>query len=184
MKVTGITTHILGYDYDRPWGSARVWFERQRAVLVEVATDAGITGWGATSAPPEVCRAAIDGVLAPLVVGRDPFDTEIIWSEAFHRIKTHGLSGVLVECLSGVDTALWDVKGRALGVPVHRLLGGRVRDRVPAYATGFYFTQDEDQTRVAIEEGRRFYEQGFRAMKVKLGLGVARDVERFGAVRR
>ena len=184
MKVTQLITHILGYDYDRPWGSARVWFERQRAVLVEVLTDEGIVGWGASSAPPEVCRAAIDGVLAPLVVGRDPFDSEAIWSDVYHRVKTHGTRGVLIECLSAVDTALWDVKGKALGVPVHRLLGGRVRDRVPAYATGFYFTRDEDQTRVAVEEGRRFYEQGFRAMKVKLGLGVARDVERFRAVRR
>ncbi|MCC6175790.1 MAG: mandelate racemase/muconate lactonizing enzyme family protein [Chloroflexi bacterium] len=183
MKVTQIATHILGYDYDRPWGSARVWFERQRAVIVEVLTDEGIVGWGASSAPPEVCRVSMDSVLAPLVVGQDPFNSERIWSDAYHRVKTHGTRGVLLECLSAVDTALWDIKGKALGVPVHRLLGGRVRDRVPAYATGFYFTQDEDQTRVAIEEGRRFYEQGFRAMKVKLGLGVARDVERFRAVR-
>lgn len=184
MKVTQIITHIVGYEYDRPWGSARVWFDRQRAVLVEVLTDEGVTGWGASSAPPAVCRAAMDSVLAPLVVGRDPFDSEAIWSDVYHRVKTHGTRGVLIECLSGVDTALWDIKGKALGVPVHKLLGGKIRDRVPAYATGFYFTQDADQVRVAVEEGHRFYEQGFRAMKVKLGLGVARDVERFGAVRR
>jgi D-galactarolactone cycloisomerase len=184
VKVTQILTHVLGYDYDRPWGSARVWFERQRAVLVEVLTDEGIVGWGACSAPPEVCKAALDGILAPQVVGRSPLDSEAVWNEIYHRVKTHGTRGVLIECLSAIDTALWDIKGRALGVPTYELLGGRLRERVPAYATGFYFTQDEDQTRVAVEEGRRFYDQGFRAMKVKLGLGIACDIERFSTVRR
>jgi D-galactarolactone cycloisomerase len=184
VKVTEIKTHIVGFTYDRPWGSARAWFEQARSALVEVVTDEGIVGWGAPGAPPEVCRVAIDTVLAPRVVGQDPFQSEVIWGDVFHRVKSHGTAGVLIECLSGIDTALWDIKGQATGLPVHKLLGGRIRDRVPAYATGFYFTSDPDQVRVAIEEARRFYEEGFRAMKVKLGLGIARDVERFGAVRR
>jgi D-galactarolactone cycloisomerase len=184
VRVTEVKTHIVGFTYDKPWGSARVWFERSRSILVEVLTDEGLVGWGSCSAPPDVARAGIESYVAPRVVGRDPFQAEAIWAELFHGMKSHGTSGVLIEALSGVDIALWDLKGKAVGLPVHLLLGGRMRDRAPAYATGFYFTGDEDQTRVAIEEGRRFYEEGFRAMKVKLGLGVRKDAERFAAVRR
>jgi D-galactarolactone cycloisomerase len=183
VKVERINTYILGYDYDRPWGSARVWFQKATQFVVEVITDDGIVGWGTTSSPPVVSRAAIESVLAPLIIGQDPFQSEVLWTEMYHRVKDQGTKGVMIGAISALDTALWDIKGKALGQSVSALLGGRLRERVPAYATGFYFTQDEDQLRVIADEAVRFKEQGFTAMKVKLGAGVDEDVRRVRRVR-
>lgn len=183
MKVERINTYILGYDYDRPWGSARVWFTKATQFLVEVITDDGIVGWGTTSSPPIVSRAAIESILAPIVIGQDPFQSEVLWTEMYHRVKDQGTKGVMIGAISALDTALWDIKGKALGEPISRLLGGRLRERVPAYATGFYFTQDDDQLRVIADEAVRFQQQGFTAMKVKLGAGVDEDVRRVRRVR-
>ena len=183
MKIDRIATFILGYDYDEPWGSARVWFERATQFLVEVTTDDGITGWGTCSGPPAVSRAAIETVLGPMLQGQDPFQSEVLWGEMYHRVKDQGTKGVMIGAISALDTALWDIKGKALGLPIHTLLGGKQRDRVPAYATGFYFTRDPDQVSVAVKEAGRFRDQGFTAMKVKLGLGVAQDSERVRRVR-
>lgn len=183
MKVEKIATYILGYDYERPWGSARVWFTKATQFLVEVITDDGIVGWGTTSSPPAVSRAAIESVLAPIVIGQDPFQSEVLWTAMYHRVKDQGTKGVMIGAISALDTALWDIRGKALGQPISRLLGGRLRERVPAYATGFYFTEDDDQLRVIADEAIRFQQEGFTAMKVKLGAGVDEDVKRVRRVR-
>lgn len=183
MAVSEIRTYILGYDYDKPWGSARVWFTHATQFLVEVRTDDGVVGWGTCSSPPTVVRAAIETVLAPLLIGQDPLQTDVLWSRMYHAVKDQGTKGVMIGAISALDTALWDIKGKVLGQPIHTLLGGKHRDSVPVYATGFYFTQDEDQVQVGAEEAVRFKEEGFTAMKVKLGLGIQKDIERVRAVR-
>lgn len=185
MKIADVKTYVLGYAYDKPWGSARVWFERATQLLVEVRTDDGIVGWGTAGSKSEipVIRTAIDAVLAANVVGRDPFDSEALWNEMYHKVKDGGTKGIMISAISALDMAIWDIKGKAVGRPIYELLGGKLRDRVPAYATGFYFTSDPDQTQVAVDNAIAYREQGFRAMKVKLGLGVAQDVERVKKVR-
>src|SRR4029078_12878860 len=89
-----------------------------------------------------------------------------------------------IEALSAVDIALWDLKGRHLGLPVHRLLGGPLRTRVEVYATGFYRKREGDPLSYLVEEAHQRVADGFGAIKLKLGFGLDGDVAFGQAVRR
>jgi D-galactarolactone cycloisomerase len=102
----------------------------------------------------------------------------------YNRTRDHGRKGVAVEAISGIDIALWDLKGKALGLPVHRLLGGPIRARLQAYATGFYRTRAPDQRAMLVAEAERHVADGFAAFKLKLGFGVADDIKLCEAVRK
>jgi D-galactarolactone cycloisomerase len=126
--------------------------------------------------------AIIGGWLRELIIGRDPFDVEVLWETMYNRTRPVGQGGIMVNAISGVDIALWDIIGKALGQPVHRLIGGAFRKEVKAYATGFYrpenFTVD-----YAIDEARMHLSKGFRAFKLKIGFGVVEDIEYIHALR-
>ena len=125
MKITGIETHYAAAQ-GRPW------------ILVKVRTDEGIHGWGeATLEGKEATVIAAVGELARYLVGKDPFRAEAHWHELYRGAFWVG-GPVLNSAISGIDHALWDIKGKALGVPVYELLGGKCRDRVRAYANGWF----------------------------------------------
>jgi len=117
-------------------------------MIVEVSTAEGVTGWGESMChglqPPEVAASFVEFCFKPMLVGRDPFDVEVLWEEMYNRTRPFG-GGAAVNAMSGVDIALWDVIGRYLDRPVHKLLGGAFRSEVTPYATGFY--RREGQTR-------------------------------------
>jgi D-galactarolactone cycloisomerase len=186
MKVTDVVTHVLQCKVDRPFVSARGWVYATRAsCIVEILTDEGITGFGECYGPAATCKTIVDTLLKPRVVGRDPFDTEPIWEDLYNRVKDYGLTGMTIAGISGVDIALWDIVGRALCKPVHKLLGGAHRKEVIAYATGLYFIDMDRLTEEAVEEAVGYAEQGFRAIKMKIGLGdLKKDAARVAAVRR
>ena len=185
MKVTKVTCHLLQSKVDRPFTSARGWLYATRSsCVVEVETDAGVTGWGECYGPAAVNKALIETQYAPRVVGRDPFDVEVVWEDLYNRIKDYGAQGFSITALSGIDIALWDVMGRATGLPVHKLIGGAHRKEVLAYATGLYFIDMDRLVEEAVEEALEYKEQGFRAIKMKIGLGDPKlDVRRVRAVR-
>ena len=119
--------------------------------------------------------------LAPLVEGIDPAFTTRFWSDAWREINFVGHKGIPVMAISAIDGALWDLRGKAAGLPIHRLIGA-ARDRVPAYASGGLWLS------LAIDELQReaqgFVEQGFRAVKMRLGKPTpAEDAARVRAVR-
>ena len=172
MKVTKVTCHLLQSKVDRPFTSARGWLYTTRSsCVVEVETDAGVTGWGECYGPAAVNKALIETQYAPRVVGRDPFDVEVVWEDLYNRIKDYGAQGFSITALSGIDIALWDIMGRATGLPVHKLIGGAHRKEVQAYATGLYFIDMDRLVEEAVEEALEYKEQGFRAIKMKIGLG-------------
>jgi D-galactarolactone cycloisomerase len=185
MKVTGITCHLLQSKVERPFTSARGWLYTTRSsCVVEVATDVGITGWGECYGPAAVNKALIETQYAPRVLGRDPFDVEVVWEDLYNRIKDYGAQGFSITALSGIDIALWDIMGRATGRPIHKLIGGAYRREVQAYATGLYFTDMDRLVEEAVEEALEYKEQGFRAIKMKIGLGDLKlDHRRVAAVR-
>ncbi len=185
MKVTKVTCHLLQSKVDRPFTSARGWLYTTRSsCVVEVETDAGVTGWGECYGPAAVNKALIETQYAPRVVGRDPFDVEVVWEDLYNRIKDYGAQGFSITALSGIDIALWDVLGRATGLPVHKLIGGAHRKEILAYATGLYFIDMDRLVEEAVEEALEYKEQGFRAIKMKIGLGDPKlDVRRVRAVR-
>jgi D-galactarolactone cycloisomerase len=185
MKITDVIAHQLSVAVDEPFTSSRGWFYKTKgALVVEIRTDAGITGWGDCYGPAAVCRAIVETLLKPSLLGRDPFDVEVIWEALYNKVKDYGLTGMTISGISGVDIALWDIVGKACGQPVHKLLGGAFRTRVEAYATGLYFKNMDRLNEEAVEEARGYVAQGFRAIKMKIGLGsIKKDIDRVAAVR-
>lgn len=186
MKITGVRVHVLSTELERPFFFSQGWVRRRSATLVEVSTDTGLTGWGEAFAQgleaPQIAAAAIETALKPLVLGEDPRDHEVLWHRMYHTTRDYGRKGTIVAAISAIDVALWDLVGKHYGVPVYQLLGGAFRKRVQAYATGFYRIAEADESPRLAEEAIAHYEAGFRAMKVKLGYGVAADLRVMEAV--
>jgi len=100
----------------------------------------------------------------------------------YHQTRDYGRKGSVVAGISAIDIALWDIAGKAYGVPVWRLLGGRFRERVQPYATGFYRIRGKGEANRLAEEALRHFDAGFSMMKVKLGFGVDDDIDCMTAI--
>jgi L-alanine-DL-glutamate epimerase-like enolase superfamily enzyme len=136
-------------------------------LIVEVFTDSGHVGIGNAALSPRITKQVIDVYLKPLLIGRDPWDTEFLWQLMYRQTMAFGRKGTGMVAISAVDIALWDVLARSVGQPVYRLLGGRTKERIPVYASRLY-SQPVDQL---AEEARIYKEQGYRAMKLRFGWG-------------
>lgn len=138
-----------------------------RFIIIQVETDAGLIGYGECSpmnAP--VTKALVESALKPLVMGASPFDTERLWERMAVATKKLGPMGVQMNSIAGVDIALWDLIGKALGQPIYNLLGGLYRERVPLYASfggGRRLSAQEIGARAG-----RYAELGFGAVKVRM----------------
>lgn len=185
MKITDVITHQLLVNVDEPFTSSRGWFYKTKgALVVEIVTDEGIIGWGDCYGPAAVNKAIVDTVLRASLIGRDPFDVEVIWEELYNKVKDYGLTGMTISAISGVDIALWDIVGKAVGKPIHKLIGGAFRTELQAYATGLYFKDMDRLNEQAVAEARGYVDQGFKAIKMKIGLGSqTKDIDRVAAVR-
>ncbi len=185
MKITDVACHVLQSKVDRPFTSARGWLYTTRSsCIVEISTDEGVTGWGECYGPAQVNRTIIETQYRQRLIGRDPFDVEVMWEDLYNRVKDYGLTGMTITALSGIDIALWDIIGRAVGKPIHKLIGGAHRNEVRAYATGLYFIDMDRLIPEAVEEAEAYAAQGFRAIKMKIGLGDPKlDLARVKAVR-
>lgn len=185
MKIEKVTCHWLSSPVERPFTSSRGWlYTTRNTCLVEIETSDGLVGWGECYGPSAVAKSFIETQLAPQIIGRDPYDVEVIWEHLYNRIKDYGQTGMAIAAISGIDIALWDLIGKACGKPIHKLTGGAFRSEVEAYATGLYFIDMDHVTEEAVEEAQAFVEQGFKAIKMKIGLGsLRRDYERVAAVR-
>src|SRR5919107_1342839 len=104
------------------------------------STDEGISGWGSCSGNGELIEFVVARILCPLIIGMDPTRIDDVWDQAYVRggHKEFGTRGIGVVALSGIDVALWDILGKVRGLPLHQLLGGKCRDKVPVYATALY----------------------------------------------
>ena len=186
MKITDLRTVCLRAPLERPFAFSQGWVHTRSATLVEVLTDEGLSGWGESICmglqPPEIAAAAIEHALKPILLGADPRDVEVLWHRMYHHTRDYGRTGAMMGAISGVDIALWDIAGKALGVPVHRLLGGAFRDTVQAYATGFYRETGQGEAARLAAEALRHREAGLSAMKVKLGFGLEDDVDVMRAI--
>jgi len=184
MKLAEIRCYRLDAPLEQPFAYSQAWFERRAALLVEAVADDGTSGWGECFGPmTRAMEGAID-FLRPALIVQDPFAIEALWQSMYNRTRDHGQKGIAIEAISGVDIALWDLKGKALGLPVHRLLGGPIRTKLQAYATGFYRTRAPDQLGMLLAEAERHVADGFSAFKLKLGFGVDDDIKLCEAVRK
>ena len=157
---------------------------KRDAVLVRVTTDAGLFGWGEAHhgrAHTAVAKL-IETTLRQLILGLDAEDISAVWEKMYRfQLASHGMGAGACLAISGIDMALWDIRGKAAGQPLYRLLGG-ARKPIPAYAGGVSLGYQPPET--LIEEARRSVEQGYKAIKLRVGDAVDRDLERLRAVRR
>src|SRR5262249_22170813 len=182
MRITSVRTHILEAPLSQPFAYSRAWYDTRTAMVVEIETDDGLTGWGECYGPARMTSAVVNSV-TPWLVAEDPLRTDYLWQMVYGRLRDHGQKGVVIQGLSGIDIALWDIKGRHFGVPVHQLLGGALRTEVTAYATGLYRRKSGDPVAYLAEEAAGYVAEGFSAVKLKVGFGVHEDAATTRAVR-
>ncbi len=157
---------------------------KRDAVIVKVSTEDGITGWGEAhhGRCPGAVAHLVNTTLRLLVVGQDANDITGVWKKVYDKqLASHGMGAGACLALSGIDMALWDIRGKALKLPLYKLMGGRSKP-VPAYAGGVSLGYQDPKTLVA--EARPHVEAGYKAIKLRIGDTVARDVERIAAVRK
>ncbi len=173
LRVTGIDCHVLlAPDYD-----ARFTSSAQDSFVVVVHTDQGLSGIGECDANPWMAKACIEAPgthtmglsIRDLLIGSDPFDIGGFWRRAYLGSAMNGRRGMVIHALSAVEMALWDLCGKAVGRPVHALLGGATRDRITPYASlqpaGRRF---EDYRDALVASAERAQALGFRAMKTEI----------------
>ncbi|TMJ01274.1 MAG: mandelate racemase/muconate lactonizing enzyme family protein, partial [Bacillati bacterium ANGP1] len=168
MRIKSVKCRMLAATLDTPIQFGIGAFPTFSATLVEVTTDDGLVGIGEciVRRAPQATQAIVDHMLRPVLIGRDPHDVEGLWDEMFQQLRGWGhYRGFVFEALSGVDTALWDILGKAAGLPVYKVLAGAGRPRVPCYASSVYFAEVKEMATQAADQARR----GHTAIKVKIG---------------
>ena len=192
MAIRTVDTVPLRRDLDEQFANAQKWISAREYCLVRIETADGAVGWGECWGPIAGTREVIDERVAPLLRGRDAAAVESIHADLVFDLRSAYHSTVPAGVVSGVDLALWDLRGKAAGAPVARLLGGKRRASVPAYATGHFWPPAEEFTAVkesVVSEARSHVDAGFDALKLKIGLerhfgwGPEYDIELVRAVR-
>ncbi|PRY22111.1 L-alanine-DL-glutamate epimerase-like enolase superfamily enzyme [Aliiruegeria haliotis] len=167
-RISISATDIVTSNEDRMRGYAfHAW------LVVEIETRSGAVGLGNAAVAPHVTKEIVDRYLTPIVLGASPFDVELLWQRMYRQTMAFGRKGAAMIAISAVDIALWDLMGKLTGLPVHRLLGGRVKPELTAYASKLY-NQPADRLRA---EAQTYVEQGFTAVKMRLGYGPADGAE-------
>ncbi|MFK7697699.1 mandelate racemase/muconate lactonizing enzyme family protein [Paenibacillus sp. HJGM_3] len=153
-------------------------------VFVKATTDEGIVGWGELLAPtnPEVAATILKDHLGPLALGADPFHSQVLWDQMLDTLRERGYTGgYLVDAMTGLDVAFWDLKGKALGMPVYKLLGGSYRDKLRCYCSSVPGRTTEER----LESVDRILEEGFDAIKIHtFGKGKTEDLGLLTAIRK
>lgn len=186
MKITDVRSIILQHELEEALGYSQMYFTKRTAHLIVVETDEGITGVGEAFGAGNVAlgnKAIVERILKPLFLGRNPLDISVLWHEVYNLLRDHGQKGMPLQCLSGVDIALWDILGKTTGLPLYQLLGGKARDSLLVYGYGMMFREVEDLPRAFNEEAAQIRSMGFQALKMKIGMGRKMDLRLAEAVR-
>lgn len=186
MKITSVKARVLAARPSRPVEFAIGIYDTFTCVLVEIHAD-GAVGYGEAIARrgPQMTKTAVEALLAPVLVGQDPIHVEGLWQLCLNRLRRWGHSrGVVLEAISGVDIALWDLVSKAQGRPIWQVLHGAGRPAIPCYASSVYMKDLDAMCREAVAQ----VERGFRAVKVKIGRsqeagGVRADIESIRRIR-
>merc|ERR1712038_2148516 len=193
-RIESVDVYIL----KAPLGKAKFWssqssFPERNSLLVRI-TSGGVSGWGEAGqyGPPEPVASAIKDVLAKRIIGLEIQPT-VISEQLYSFSRDFGQRGTYVEAISGIDVALWDLLGHLLDAPVCKLLGGSFRDHVKVYASACCYRHNsedpstidvEQSVKDAAEEAASLKSEGFKAMKMFVGLlPIRQDLQRVSAVR-
>lgn len=168
MKITNVTATILRLPVISTAADGT-----QDDLIITVETDEGIIGYGEVDTSPNVGKAVVDAYMShgtcyglrEVLIGADPFDYEQLWNDMWAKTYYYGRSGPVLHVMSGIDMALWDIMGKSVGKPVHKLLGGSYKDKVRAYASAL-MPDDQKGVQKLVED---CVQKGYTA--IKLGWG-------------
>ncbi|MFQ5972961.1 MAG: mandelate racemase/muconate lactonizing enzyme family protein [Alphaproteobacteria bacterium] len=198
MRITRVTPHAISVPLKRTFWMSREPYRTASEIIVEVTTDEGITGHGQIHGRPMAEIVDLLEQFGELITGMDALSHLAVWHKLFDTTTSRaratmdrdmgqphfgaGKNPQILAAIAGIDIALWDIKGKALGLPVWKLLGGENRP-VFCYGSGGYYEEGESPLKV-VDEMAGYVELGYRAVKMKCGgLDIAGDVERISKVR-
>ncbi len=188
MKIKSIKTRIVTTEAQRGVEFAGGFYSKYSCALVQIETDEGLVGYGESIArrgSEYATKQAVDSLLGPLLIGKDPSNIRGLWVEMVSLLRRWGHSrGIIFEAISGIDIALWDLLGKSENKPVWELLHGTGRKEILCYASSVYINDYEVMQKETIEQ----MEKGFRSIKVKIGRtpelgGITADVESVKKIR-
>ena len=173
-KITKIETYIVRDKLSQSFYFSQWKYSERCICLVKIIDNNGNYGWGEGYGPAEVLEAGIK-LLKPIIIGENPMNNEVIWSKMYRKTLDFARKGVLIASISAIDIAIMDLKGKTLGLPVSNLIGGAHRKKVQPYATGMYFLDLKNPSKNYQKEAEKYINMGFKAIKMKVGLGVKED---------
>lgn len=178
MKISAVKTFLLKHPMSRASGPSTFLYRTRTTLIIKIETDEGVSGWGEAVAFTGV-RNVIEEQYGPILIGRDPCAHRATWRDLWGPNFGNGIA------LGGVDIALDDLRGKALGMPVAELYGGRLRSRVPVYASAMNYIENEKPVEHYPREAAELVGQGFRALKMRIGgQSIADDLAAAAAVRK
>jgi D-galactarolactone cycloisomerase len=181
-EIADVKCHVLEARLDEPFWWSFNRSDARASAIVEIIADNGTSGWGECFGPARL-NAAIVEAFRPHLLGQDLRAGDLIWQTLYNQFRDQGQKGLTVTAISGVDIALWDLRGRHFEAPVHVLMGGPLRREVKAYATGTYRRGSSDPIDYISDEVAGYVREGFPAVKLKIGFGVEEDLALIEAVR-
>ena len=182
MKISKIIPYVLNEDLEKEFFFSQWEYSNRKICIVKIICDDGMVGWGEAYGPATVVKESIN-YIKQNIIGMNPLDSDVIWSTLFRRVHDYGRSGVFVSAISAIDIALWDIKGKYHKLPVSTLLGGSYREKIRPYATGLYFSDSKTLTDDLCNEALEYVNEGFKSIKMKVGLNLKDDITNVKAVR-
>ena len=176
MKIAKIEAFALRFQTEKPAeqqednyylpaeGWRCIYARHHETMVVRITTSDGIVGYGEGQSPvsPRTSKTIVEDLCRPILTGQDPFDVEYLWQRMFTAMRERGhYTGFFIDALAGCDIALWDIIGQATGKPVHKVLGGRYRDRIPLYAGVGGSTPE-----AAAAQASEYVSQGYSGLKI------------------
>ena len=179
MEISDIQCYALRADISRSIGFSQSYYSSKNNCLVKITCTDGTVGWGECYGPNIAISAAIEYHFKPLLIGKNPLQNEYLWNYMWRAYLDFNRQGIFMAAISGLDIAFWDIKGKALQVPIRTLLGGS-NDPIACYATGMYFRNDKSEAQMLQEllnEAASYVSSGYTFLKVKIGKNLDFDRE-------
>jgi D-arabinonate dehydratase/D-galactarolactone cycloisomerase len=179
----------LSSEYPAPQRRRCIYSQTIDTVLVRITTDDGLIGYGEAKAPvaPQATKQIIDLLLKNVVMGQDARDITVLWERMYAGMRVRGhQAGFLLEAMSGIDIALWDLAGKAANVPIYKLLGGCFRNPVRVYASGLPaldINASDEQFAALAEEAVEIRNRGYTGVKIAIGRGIEGDLKSLRTIR-
>ncbi len=179
MKIVDIQCFPLRTDLSRAIGFSQWYYHAKNNFVLKVVCNDGTVGWGECYGPNLAIAASVEHHFKPLLIGKDPLQNEVLWNFMWRAYCDFNRYGIFMAAISGIDIALWDIKGKALNTPVRVLLGGS-SEPLPCYATGMYYRDDKPEAEMLaelIDEAATYVDAGYNFLKVKVGKNFEFDKE-------